>query len=110
MTSAPMYHKCYNKAMAAEEQENRVTSRDLRNRTADVIGRVERGESLVVTVDRRPVARLEPLPARTVWVPRQRMIDDFAQTDREFLDQLKEIRAEGADGEQQKREDLWDRT
>lgn len=109
MAATSVYHKCYIGSMAAEEQDNRVTSRDLRNRTADVIGRVERGESLVVTVDRRPVARLEPLPARSVWVPRQRMIDDFAQTDRELIDQLKEIRSDDPDAEQRKREALWNR-
>ena len=35
--------------------------RDLRNHTSDVLRRVEAGESAIVTVDRRPVARLEPL-------------------------------------------------
>ncbi|MFZ0160866.1 MAG: type II toxin-antitoxin system prevent-host-death family antitoxin [Kineosporiaceae bacterium] len=38
-----------------------VTVRDLRNRGADVLARVERGESMVVTRDGHPVARVVPL-------------------------------------------------
>lgn len=38
--------------------------RDLRNRGADVLRRVERGESLTVTRDGEPVARVIPLPRR----------------------------------------------
>jgi prevent-host-death family protein len=38
-----------------------VSSRDLRNHTADVLRRVEAGERLRITVNRRPVAELIPL-------------------------------------------------
>lgn len=38
-----------------------MTVRDLRNRGADVLARVERGETMVVTRDGRPVARVVPL-------------------------------------------------
>lgn len=41
-----------------------VTVRDLRNRSADVLRRVERGESLTITRDGEPVARVLPLPRR----------------------------------------------
>ncbi|WP_448073152.1 type II toxin-antitoxin system Phd/YefM family antitoxin [Georgenia yuyongxinii] len=41
-----------------------VSVRDLRNRGADVLGRVARGESLIVTRDGEPVASLSPLPRR----------------------------------------------
>ena len=58
-----------------------VSVRELRNRTADVLRRVEAGERLRVTVDRRPVAELVPLPARATWVPRQRMLDALVQAD-----------------------------
>lgn len=34
--------------------------RDLRNRTAEVVERVQRGESLTLTVNRRPVADIVP--------------------------------------------------
>ncbi|MEN3123908.1 type II toxin-antitoxin system prevent-host-death family antitoxin [Janibacter terrae] len=41
-----------------------VSVRDLRNRGGDVLRRVERGESLTVTRDGEPVARVVPLPRR----------------------------------------------
>lgn len=41
-----------------------VTIRELRNRGGDVIARVERGETLTVTRDGRPVAELRPLGPR----------------------------------------------
>ena len=39
-----------------------VTVRELRNNGGDVLDRVERGESVIVTRDGRPVAELRPLP------------------------------------------------
>jgi prevent-host-death family protein len=44
-----------------------VSSRDLRNRTAEVLRRVEAGERIRVSVNRRPVAELVPL-GRPQWV------------------------------------------
>jgi prevent-host-death family protein len=38
-----------------------VSSRDLRNRTAEVLRRVEAGERVRISVNRRPVAELVPL-------------------------------------------------
>jgi prevent-host-death family protein len=38
-----------------------VSSRDLRNHTADVLRRVEAGERVTISVNRRPVAELVPL-------------------------------------------------
>ncbi len=58
-----------------------VSVRQLRNQTAEVLRRVEAGESLRVTVDRRPVAALIPLPARTAWVPRLRALEGLIQAD-----------------------------
>jgi prevent-host-death family protein len=58
-----------------------VSVRELRNHTADVLRRVEGGERLTVTVDRRPVAELVPLPARATWVPKQRALDALVQAD-----------------------------
>ena len=43
-----------------------VSSRDLRNRTADVLRRVEAGERIRISVNRRPVAELVPLQ-RSTW-------------------------------------------
>ena len=58
-----------------------VSVRDLRNHTADVLRRVEDGERIQITVDRRPVAELVPLPHRATWVPRERLRARFVQAD-----------------------------
>lgn len=55
--------------------------RELRNHTAEVLRRVESGARLRVTVDRRPVAELVPLPRRATWVPRQRAAQALTQAD-----------------------------
>jgi prevent-host-death family protein len=69
-----------------------VSVRELRNHTADVLRRVEAGERLRVTVDRRPVAELAPLPSRDVWIPRERVLRAMTQADsglhRELADAL----------------------
>ena len=74
---------CYGSSVSDE-----VSVRELRNHTADVLRRVEAGERLRVTVDRRPVAELVPLPARDSWVPRQRVIDALVQADSDLRDEL----------------------
>jgi prevent-host-death family protein len=81
---------CY---MAADE----VSVRELRNHTADVLRRVEAGERLRVTVDRRPVAELTPLPARGHWVPRQRAIDALVQADPALARELDEAQPDTID-------------
>jgi prevent-host-death family protein len=58
---------------------NEVSVRELRDHTAAVLRRVEAGERLLVTVDRRPVAELVPLPGRSAWVPRARIRDSLVQ-------------------------------
>lgn len=40
-----------------------IPQRELRNNVAEVLRRVEAGETLVVTVSGRPVAELRPVPA-----------------------------------------------
>jgi prevent-host-death family protein len=42
-----------------------VTVRDLRNKGGEVLDRVTRGESVVITRDGLPVAQLSPLPGPT---------------------------------------------
>lgn len=69
---------------------DRVSVRELRNHTAEVLRRVEAGERLEITVDRRPVAVLVPLPARNVWVPRQRVLDALVQADPSLARELAE--------------------
>ena len=43
-----------------------VTVRDLRNRGGEVLDRVSRGETLIVTKDGRPIAELRPLGRSSV--------------------------------------------
>lgn len=45
-----------------------IPVRDLRNRSADVLARVARGESLLVTRDGEPVATVQPVPRRPAGV------------------------------------------
>ena len=52
-------HKCYSDAMSGS-----ISVRDLRNTVSEVLRRVEGGERLTVTVDRRPVAEIVPLRRR----------------------------------------------
>jgi prevent-host-death family protein len=65
-----------------------VSVRELRNHTADVLRRVEAGEHLRVTVDRRPVAELAPLVTRSAWVPRERIVAALTQADPALRDAL----------------------
>ena len=74
---------CYGCLMSGD-----VSVRELRNHTAEVLRRVEAGERLRVTVDRRPVAELAPLPVREVWVPRQRVVDALVRADAALGSQL----------------------
>jgi prevent-host-death family protein len=68
-----------------------VSVRELRNHTAEVLRRVEAGERLRVTVDRRPVAELAPLPARSAWVPRGRAVTGLVQADARLRGELAEV-------------------
>ncbi len=67
-----------------------VSVRDLRNHTAEVLRRVESGERIQITVDRRPVAELVPLPRRAAWVARDRAMASLAQADPGLRDDLAE--------------------
>jgi prevent-host-death family protein len=70
-----------------------VSSRDLRNHTADLLRRVEAGERLRINVNRRPVAELVPL-TRTKWTSGAAMgrVLREAPADRGLLDDLAVIR------------------
>jgi prevent-host-death family protein len=76
---------CYIRCVSGD-----VSVRELRNHTAEVLRRVEAGERLRVTVDRRPVAELAPLPARAMWVPRERVMSALTQADAALRDELAE--------------------
>jgi prevent-host-death family protein len=70
-----------------------VSSRDLRNRTADVLRRVEAGERLRITVNRRPVAELVPLerPRWASGAAMERVLREAA-ADPGLLDDLAAVR------------------
>jgi prevent-host-death family protein len=80
--------------------EEEVSVRDLRNHTSEVLRRVEAGAPVTVTVDRRPVARLVPLPARRQSMP---TADFFAQlariggADPQLRDELRQLLTETTD-------------
>lgn len=71
-----------------------MSARDLRNHTRDVLRRVERGESLQVTVNRRPIAELRPLPVRPAWVSGSEMEEVLrnAPADAALLEDLAPLR------------------
>ena len=51
-----------------------VASRELRNNSRAVLERVEGGEAVIITVNGRPVARLEPVGRRTRWLGRDEFV------------------------------------
>jgi prevent-host-death family protein len=70
-----------------------VSSRDLRNNTADLLRRVEAGERLRINVNHRPVAELVPLgrPHWTSGAAMERVLRE-APADPGLLDDLAVIR------------------
>jgi prevent-host-death family protein len=66
-----------------------VSSRDLRNHTAEVLRRVEAGERLRISVNRRPVAELVPLerPRWSSGAAMERVLRE-ASADAGLLDDL----------------------
>jgi len=46
-----------------------IPQRELRNDIGRILREVEGGETIEVTVDGRPVARLVPIEGRRTWVP-----------------------------------------
>ncbi len=72
-----------------------VSSRELRNHTADVLRRVEAGERVRISVNRRPVAELVPLD-RPRWTSGARMesILRYSLADEGLLDDLAAIRGQ----------------
>jgi prevent-host-death family protein len=55
-----------------------VAARELRNDTRGVLRRVEAGEHVVITIDGRPVAVLQPLGRRSRWMPRRELLRHLA--------------------------------
>jgi prevent-host-death family protein len=76
-----------------------VSIRDLRNDASAVVRRVESGETLVVTVDRRPVATLAPLPRKRTYVPMAEILASLrtVSADPGLLDDLRQLLPETTD-------------
>lgn len=80
--------------------EEEISVRDLRNHTSEVLRRVEAGAPVTVTVDRRPVARLVPLPARRQSMPAEDFFGRLARVggaDPGLRDELREVLTETTD-------------
>ena len=77
-----------------------IPSRELRNDTAGVLRRVEEGESLTITTNGRPVARLVPLPrSRRAPISRDELIRRLRkyQADPGLRDDLRELAGDTTD-------------
>lgn len=75
-----------------------VSSRELRNRTAEVLRRVEAGERVRIQVNRRPVAELVPLgrPAWTSGAAIERVLAENP-ADPGLLDDLAAVRGQAVE-------------
>jgi len=76
---------------------DQVSVRELRNQTSGVLRRVEAGERVLITVDRRPVAELVPLARHDRWVAHDRAVATLTQADPALGDQLREVFPETTD-------------
>lgn len=75
-----------------------ISVRDLRNTVSEVLRRVERGERLTVTVDRRPVAEIVPLRRRrTVPAADALAVASRHAADRGLLGDVRGLLAETTD-------------
>lgn len=75
---------CYGRNMGES-----VSVRELRNSVSELLRRVERGEHVTVTVDRRPVAAIVPLRRRRGVPVREALAVARRQpADRALLDEL----------------------
>lgn len=78
-----------------------VSSRDLRNHTREVLDRVQRGEPVRITVNRRPVAEIVPARDRPQWIS-GRSLEHMLRTapaDEGLLDDLRPLREQTVEPE-----------
>ncbi len=75
-----------------------VSVRELRNTVSEVLRRVESGERVTVTVDRRPVAEITPLRRRR-RVPAHEALTIAARhpSDRRLLDDVRGLLSDSTD-------------
>ena len=74
-----------------------VPARDLRNRTADVLRRVEAGEEIEIFKDNRPVARIVPLKQRREWLPASEIMLELTRLGPDTTGLAEELRQTLAD-------------
>ena len=77
-----------------------VPQRDLRNNTAELLRRVERGERLRITVHGHPVAELGPLESAATFLSREELLGSFSgllETDDALDEQLRAADDEAPD-------------
>lgn len=69
-----------------------VPSRDLRNRTAEILRRVEAGEEIEVLHHNRRVARLVPVRERRRWIPATEIVRQLRHLGPDTTDLTGELR------------------
>jgi prevent-host-death family protein len=78
-----------------------VASRELRNGTAGVLAQVQRGDSVTITVNGKPVALLTPLPRsnRRHWIGREDLARRLlrSQADAGLRNELRELAGDTTD-------------
>jgi prevent-host-death family protein len=76
-----------------------VASRELRNRTRQVLEQVEAGEDVFITVDGREVARVTQVSRKLRWVPKRAFVADLrrVQADAGLRADLEELAPDTTD-------------
>jgi prevent-host-death family protein len=69
-----------------------IPARDLRNRTAEILRRVEAGEEFEVLHNNRAVARLVPVRTRRRWIPASELADHLRKLGPDTTGLPKELR------------------
>ncbi|HEX2039785.1 MAG TPA: type II toxin-antitoxin system prevent-host-death family antitoxin [Acidimicrobiales bacterium] len=70
-----------------------AASRELRNNTRGLLDRVQAGEAITITIDGRPVAVLQPLGRRPLWLTRNEFVRRVVrhQADAGLVDELADL-------------------
>ena len=77
-----------------------IPARDLRNRTAEVLRRVEAGEEIEVLRDNRPVAKIIPISRRRQWIPASEITHELTRIGPDttgLADELRELLTDTTD-------------
>ena len=86
-----MSHMCYNIGVALTSEPPTVGARELRNETRSVLDRVLEGDTVIVTLDWRPVARIEPISTKPHLINTEKFLKSLRQADPGLLDELREF-------------------